>query len=159
MDADTILNCCLQTALTRAAAWHPAKIRRARTSLIRGSLALREILQRVLRTAIHSNFEMQLWLVAIIRAHFGNLAAGSHLLTFADQPLAVMCVSAEHSIAVLDNDQFAVPQQTITAVHHLAVRRGNYCLSCAAPDINAFSGRVIGLESADHSAISRPHPV
>ena len=120
---------------------------------------MRKILQRVLGAAIHTNFKMQLWLVAIISAHFGNLAAGSHLLAFADQALAVVCVSAEHSIAVLDNDQFAVPEQAISAVHHLAVRRGNYRLAWPAPDINALSGRIIGLESADHSAISRPHPV
>ena len=121
--------------------------------------ALRKILQGVLRCAIHTNFKMQLWLVAIISAHFGNLAAGSHLLPFADQALAVVRVCAEHSIAVLDNDQFAIPEQAIATVHDLAVCRGNYRLACSAPDINALSGRVIGLESADHSAVSRPHPV
>lgn len=142
MNAGTILDCCPQVIEKKTI-----------------YSALREILQRVLRCAIHANFEMQLWLVAIISAHFGNLAAGSHLLAFADQPLAVVCVSAEHSIAVLDNDQFAVPEQAISAVHHLAVRRGNYHLSCPALDINALSGRVVGLESADHSAISRPLPV
>ena len=141
-NASTILDCCLQVIENKTI-----------------YSALREILQRVLRAAIHSNFEMQLWLVAIITSHFGNLAAGSHLLAFTDQAFAVVCISAEHSIAVLDNDQFAVPQQSITAIHHLAVRRGNYRLAWPAPDINALSGRVIGLEPTDHSAVSRPHPV
>lgn len=118
--------------------------------------ALRKVLQRVLRAAIHANFEMQLCLVAIIRAHFCNLAAGGHRLTLADQTLAVVRISAEHPIAVLDNDQFTVPQQAVTAVDDLPVCRGNYRLSRFTSDINALAGGVIGLESANHSAIGRP---
>lgn len=99
---------------------------------------------------------MQQRLIAIVPAHFGNLSAGRHPITFRDQPLFIVRVGAQHPIAVFDNDEFTVANQAITAVNHLTGSRCNDRLPFVAGNFDTVTGGIILPEIADNPTVGGP---
>ena len=101
----------------------------------------RQIFHRIDRFALIADFEMQLDLVAIGIAHFGNLLAPFHQLFFLDQNLVIMGIRRQDSIAMLDNDQIAITVH-VASVQDSAIRSGNHFLSFCSGNIDTpvFSG-------------------
>lgn len=119
-------------------------------------LARWEIIQGITRVSIDADFKMQQGLIAVVPAHFGNLPAGRHPITFRDQPLFIVCIGAQHPIAVFDDDEFTVANQAITAVNHLTSSRCNDRLAFVAGNFNTVAGGIIFLEIADDPTVGGP---
>ena len=113
---------------------------------------------RVHGTPVYADLEVQQGLVPVVAAHFSDFLAGLDLLTFTHQPYTVVRVGTEHSITVLDNDQFTKANQPVTAVHHGTRSTGDDGLTLPAGDIQAISRRIIAYESTQYSALDRPLP-
>ena len=121
-------------------------------------LACRQVNQWIAGRSVNTDFKMQQRLVALIPAHLGNLSTRFDLLPFGHQALAIVRIGAQHAIAVLDDDEFAVSNQSITAIDHLSSCTGADGLTFFPPDFNPVTGRIIGLEIADDPALGWPQP-
>ena len=121
-------------------------------------LTCRQVVEGVTGCSIDANFEMQQCLVSIIPAHLRNLLTGLDLLAFRYQSLAIVCIGTEQAVAVLDDDEFAVSNQSITAIDHLSGCTSADGLTFFPPDFNPVTGRIIGLEIADDPALGWPKP-
>ena len=99
---------------------------------------------------------MQQWFIALVPAHLGNLPAGRHPIAFRNQPLFIVCIGAQHPIAVFDDDEFTVANQTITAVNHLSSCRCNDRLAFVAGNFDTIAGGIIFLEIADNPTVGGP---
>ena len=102
-------------------------------------LAARQKLPRVLRRAVHANLEMQHGLIAVVTAHLRQPLTGCNPLPLADQPFAVVRIGAEHPVAVFDNDQFAIADQTVAAVDHFTRSSGDDRLAFLPTDLDAVA--------------------
>ena len=96
--------------------------------------------------------------VAVISTHFGNLLSLFDLVAFGHQPGAVVSVSAEHTITVLDNDQFAVTDQAVATVDDFTTGCRGDRLPLFSTDINTIPRGIVGLEVADDPPLRRPGP-
>ena len=99
---------------------------------------------------------MQQRLVSIIPAHLRDLLTGFDFLAFRYQPLAIVCIGTKQAVVVLDNDKFAVTNQSITAIDHLTGRRSTDCLAFFPSNFNPVTGWIIGFEIADDAAFRWP---
>ena len=63
---------------------------------------------------------------ALVVTHARNQLAGLDSITLGNQPLAIVRISRQHTIGMLDDDQFAVADQPVAAVNDLA--------ACSRPD-------------------------
>lgn len=69
-----------------------------------------------------------------------------------------MRIGAEQAFIVLDNDEFAVADQSASAVDHLTRSRSNDCLAFFTADVYAVSGAVIGFISTGNLPGRGPLP-
>src|SRR5690606_29581709 len=102
--------------------------------------------QRVDRLAIVADLEVQHVARGAAAAEFGNLLASLDHRTLVDQPAAVVAVGRQPLLIVLDDDQFAVADQSGTRVHHRPVARRAYRGAAATGDVDALLGRLAGFE-------------
>ena len=121
-------------------------------------LALWKIIQRITGRTVDAYFEVQKRLISVISTHFGNLPARLDLLPFGHQALAIMSISAQQPITVLDDDEFTVSNQSITAIDNFSGCGCFNCLAFLAANFNAIARRIVSLEITDDSSICRPKP-
>ena len=91
-------------------------------------------------------------------AHFGDMLAGFDFDAFGHQPFAVVRVSGNPFIAVLDDQQLAIADQPGPGIDHGAVRGGGDVLAVAAGDVDALIGFITGDVTADDFTLCRPLP-
>lgn len=96
--------------------------------------------------------------IAIVFTHFSNFLPAADLRAFRDQPDAVMGISTEHSLAVLDDDQFAISNKPVSAVNDGSCCCGPDFLSLYTSDIQSVTRWVIGQEMTYHASLNRPNP-
>ena len=101
---------------------------------------------------------MQKDLIFVIPAHFCNFCACFYFPAFHNQAFAVVGVRTEKLVAVFDDDEFTISNQSTPAVDHLTWCGSNDGLSFFSADIYALPGTVVSLKVAGNSATGRPHP-
>ena len=79
-----------------------------------------QVAQRFDGVAIAADLEVQQLLITGIPAHFSDHLSLLHTVAFPDEAPAVVRISAQHSVVVLDDDQLSITNQPIAAVDHLA---------------------------------------
>src|SRR6185437_12301595 len=92
-------------------------------------------------------------------AHQRDLLPGTDVIAFLHQPLAVVAVGRQERVVVLDDDQLAVTNQAVAAVHHRAWRSGSYWITHVARDVETGAiAAAARFESADDFAVRGPLP-
>src|SRR5688500_942365 len=98
---------------------------------------------------------MKLYKTGVRTSHLSNFLSFDHRLSFLHEELAVMCVSTEIGIVMLDNDQFAVTAQTLAAIHYFPSCRRGYRLPYHPDDIDAVGAF---REEVGYFAFGGPYP-
>lgn len=93
---------------------------------------------------ILSNFKMQLGSIRAAASELCNNLPGFYILPFLHQNLAVVGVSTEIVLVVIDDNQITVTQQSTARVYHVTTGGGFYSIPRISSNINTFidfSGR------------------
>ena len=85
-----------------------------------GDLFFGKINQRVDGLALGADFKMQKLFITGISTHFSNFLTGRHLLAFIHQTDFIVGIGTEHFLAVLDDNQLTITNQTIAAIYNQA---------------------------------------
>ena len=99
-----------------------------------------------------------LFAIRVARSHLGNRLAGLHAIAFLDQTLAVVTVRRQERRVVLDDDELAVADQTVAAVHDRSIGGGTHRRTGGAGDVDALPYRIAGDVGANDLAVRRPAP-
>src|SRR5690606_16121763 len=101
-------------------------------------LLARQVPQRVDRLAVVADLEVEHVARRAGAAEFGDLLPGLDHRPLVDQPVAVVAVGRQPLLVVLDDDQFAVADQSGPRIHHRAVARRAHRGAAAAGDVDAL---------------------
>src|SRR5690554_4443815 len=106
-----------------------------------------QITERVHRLAATSNFKMQLDPVGTTAPHLRDLLPDPDLLPFLYQQTAVMRISTEEIVVMLDDDHVAVTNQPPPRIDHRTVCRSKNRLTQLTGNINPFIQTRVRLET------------
>ena len=98
-----------------------------------------QVVQWIDGIAIAPDFEVQQLLITGISAHLGDHLSLLHAVTLPDEAPTVVRIGAQHSVIVLDDDQFSITYQPIAAVDHLARSRSLDRLAGGTGDVHAIA--------------------
>src|SRR6185312_8218338 len=97
----------------------------------------RQIAQRIHRLAVLADLEVKFDARRAARAHQRDFLPGIDSIAFLHKPLAVVAVSGKIRVVVLDDDQLAVTDQPVAAVHHGAGGGRAHWVANIAGDVDA----------------------
>lgn len=117
-----------------------------------------QILERIDWLAIQANFEMEQVAIDTTGAEFGDFLAPSDSVLFGYHKGPVVGVGRQKSVAVLDDDEVAVAQQTAAGVNHLAIGSNQHGIAGSATDVDALVFARVVAEASNDVALMRPVP-